>query len=202
MLVLRPEPPEDERRPEAASPDAVTKKHTKDKMHPAATVRPETRVEKAAISELVTNVFQGGIEARLIERLRDDGQILVSLVAVADRQLIGNVVFSYLLISTERRSIEAAALAPLAVHPEYQRLGVGSALVTEGLRICEKRRKEAVIVVGDPRYYARFGFSPGTVTGIASKYSGPAFMGLELAPNALRNARGRAIYPNAFDDLD
>jgi putative acetyltransferase len=171
-------------------------------MHPPVLVRPEALVEKAAIGELVTNVFQGDLEARLIERLRDEEQILASLVAIADQRLVGNVVFSHLLIPTEGRSIEAAALAPLAVHPEYQRLGIGSALVNEGLRICEKFGKEAVIVVGDPRYYARFGFSPGTVTGIASKYSGPAFMGLELAPNALRDVRGRAIYPSAFDDLD
>ena len=127
---------------------------------------------------------------------------MVSLIAVADRQLVGNVVFSHLLILTEGRSIEAAALAPLAVHPEHQRLGIGSALVTEGLRVCGQRGKEAVIVVGDPKYYARFGFSPGTVTHIASRYSGPAFMGLELTPNALRNVKGHAIYPAAFDDLD
>ena len=171
-------------------------------MLPATTVRPETPVEKTAISELINNLFQGDMEARLVEQLRDEEQIVVSLVAVADGQLVGNVVFSHLLILTEGRSIEAASLAPLAVHPEYQCRGIGSALVTEGLWICEERRKEAVIVVGDPRYYTRFGFSPGTVTDIASRYSGPAFMGLELAPNALRNVKGRAIYPTAFDDLD
>jgi putative acetyltransferase len=165
-------------------------------------VRPETDADVASIRELVTDVFQNHAEARLIERLRDEGHILLSLIAAADHSIVGNVVFSHLPIFTEDRTIEAAALAPLAVHRDYRGSGIGSALVNEGLRICKQRGKDAAIVLGDPRYYARFGFSPELAAGIVSKYSGPSFMAIELTPRVLRNTRGSVKYPNAFDDLD
>jgi putative acetyltransferase len=74
--------------------------------------------------------------------------------------------------------------------------------VSEGLQICQQRGKDAVIVLGDPRYYTRFGFSPELAAVIASKYSSPSFMAIELTPHVLRNARASVKYPNAFDDLD
>jgi putative acetyltransferase len=165
-------------------------------------VRPETDADIAAIGELVADVFRSPAEARLIDRLRDEGHILVSLVADTDHRIVGNVVFSHLPIFMKDRTIEAAALAPLAVHLDYRRSGIGAALVNEGLRICRQRGKDAVIVLGDPRYYTRFGFSPELAAGIASKYSSPSFMAIELTPHVLRNARASVKYPNAFDDLE
>ena len=164
-------------------------------------VRVETDADTAVISELVTDVFRNGAEARLIERLRDEGHIAVSLVAAVHGRIAGSVVFSHLPICAEDRTIAAAALAPLAVHPDYQRLGIGAALVNEGMRICKLRGKDAVIVLGDPQYYARFGFSCDLAAGIESAYSGSSFMALELIPGALRLPRGAAKYPAPFDEV-
>lgn len=164
-------------------------------------VRLETDADAPAIGELVADVFQSPAEPRLIERLRDEGHILVSLMALAGRRVIGNVVFSRLFI-TAGREIAAAALAPLAVHRDYQRHGIGSALVKEGLRICRDRGIDAVLVLGDPQYYVRFGFSPELAAGIASRYAGPSFMAIELTPGVLTNAKARVTYPGPFDDLD
>lgn len=74
-------------------------------------------------------------------------------------------------------------------------------MLVEGLRICRERGKDAVIVSGDPHYYARFGFTPDLAAGIESKYSGPAFMAVELTPGILRNKRGKASYPSPFDEV-
>jgi putative acetyltransferase len=167
----------------------------------SVSITTETDADAAAISELVTGVFRNRAEARLIERLREEGRLVVSLIAVADDQIVANIVFSHLPIVTENRTIEAAALAPLAVHRDYQRSGIGSALVKEGLRACKRRGKDAVIVLGDPDYYTRFGFSRDLAAGIASKYSGPGFMALELTPGAIRHTKGTVTYPSAFDDL-
>jgi putative acetyltransferase len=164
-------------------------------------VRPETEADSVAISELVTEVFRNDAEARLIERLRNEGQILVSLIATADQRIVGNIVFSHLPIFAEGRTIEAAALAPMAVHRDYQHLGIGSALVNEGLRICKQRGKDAIVVLGDPQYCTRFGFSSELAAGLRSKYSGPSFMAIELAPQVLRQTKGTAAYPSAFDDV-
>jgi putative acetyltransferase len=147
-------------------------------------------------------VFGSCAEARLIERLRDEGHIAVSLVAVEDRRVVGNVVFSHLSIVSDASTIEAAALAPLAVSREHQRLGIGSALVREGLRVCKAQGKDVVLVLGDPSYYVRFGFSVERATGIASKHAGLSFMALELTPNALRHATGTVTYPSAFDEVE
>lgn len=164
-------------------------------------VRPETQDDRAAISQLI-GVVMSPAEARLVDRLRDEAYVLASLVAIRDSRVVGNIVFSRAPIVTDNRAIEAAALAPLVVHPQYQRLGIGSALVTEGLRICKQLGQEAVIVLGDPKYYSKFGFRSDLTNGIVCKYSGPACMGLELTPNVLQGAIGSMRYPPAFDELD
>jgi putative acetyltransferase len=158
--------------------------------------------DTAAIGTLVADVFGNGAEARLIERLRDQGRIVVSLVAVEDRRIVGNVVFSHLSIATDSSTIEAAALAPLAVSRDCRRLGIGAALVREGLRVCKAHGKDVVLVLGDPAYYVRFGFSAERAKAVASKYSGPSFMALELTPGVLTHTSGTVTYPSAFEEVD
>ncbi len=103
---------------------------------------------------------------------------------------------------TDSSTIEAAALAPIAVSPDYRGAGIGAALIREGLRICKAHGKDVVLVLGDPRYYVRFGFSAERATAIASAYSGPSFMALELTPGVLRGVSGSVTYPSAFDDVE
>lgn len=93
----------------------------------------------------------------------------------------------------------ALALAPMAVLPELQNRGIGSALVQKGLEVCRQLGYKIVIVVGHPAFYPRFGFSPKLAANLESPFSGgDSFMALELVPGALDGVAGRVQYPPPF----
>ncbi len=142
--------------------------------------------------------FGGASESELVDRLRRDGLIAVSLVACDDSDVVGHILFSDLAVSVDGRAVKAAALAPLAVHPDHQRRGIGSRLVQAGLSLARDRRYEAVVVVGHPDYYPRFGFSSLLARKLVAPFSGDAFMALELTPGSLSGASGAVHYPGAF----
>jgi putative acetyltransferase len=167
-------------------------------------IRPETPDDADAVRDVVRRAFGQDDEADLVRGLFADGDVIASLVAVVDdqdRQIVGHVLFSRLLIRREAATVNAAALAPLSVVPPYERRGIGSALVNEGLRLLGVAGETVVVVVGDPRYYTRFGFSAGCAGNLRSAYSGPAFMALELRPGALHGLEGEVVYPAAFGRL-
>jgi putative acetyltransferase len=91
----------------------------------------------------------------------------------------------------------------MAVAPEHQRKGIGSALVRAGLERCRQLDFAAVVVLGHPEYYPRFGFSPSTRFGIGSEYDVPedVFMATELQPGALSGKAGTVKYHAAFGDV-
>jgi len=94
--------------------------------------------------------------------------------------------------------VPAAALAPVAVVPKYQRAGLGSKMIEYGIQLCRERHVAGIIVLGDPRYYERFGFSQALVSALKSPFAGPHWMGLELGAGAL-DVAGVVEYPAAFD---
>ena len=119
-----------------------------------------------------------------MERLRGDGDAVLSLVAVEAEAVVGHVLFSRL-----RAPAAALALAPLAVAAGCRRRGIGARLVEAGLDRAKREGWRAVIVLGDPAYYSRFGFRPEAVRGMASPYAGPALTGLALAEGGLSGPR-------------
>ena len=133
------------------------------------------------MNRLLLAAFPTSDEARLVARLRGDGDAALSLVAVEAEAVVGHVLFSRLLAPPA-----ALALAPLAVRAERRRLGIGARLVAAGLDRARREGWRAVVVLGDPAYYRRFGFRPEAVRGMASPYAGPALMGLALAPDGLQ----------------
>ena len=161
-------------------------------------IREETPEDFPAIREVNALAFGTAEEAELVDRLRADGDVLVSLVACDGGDVVGHILFSALPIETAGRTVRAAALAPMAVRPERQRQGFGSALVRRGLEACRALGVEAVVVLGHPAYYPRFGFSAETARHLEAPFSGPAFMALELTPGALDGVSGRVRYPPAF----
>jgi putative acetyltransferase len=165
------------------------------------TIRAETAEDAGAVRSVLLAAFGGDDEAALVELLRDHGDVVIALVAVVDDGVVGHVMFSRLTIRTDAEVLDAVALAPLAVLPEFARRGIGSALVREGLRLLSERGEAIVIVVGDPPYYARFGFSTERARPLRSGYSGPAFMALGLTAGALDGVAGDVKYPRAFDSL-
>jgi putative acetyltransferase len=161
-------------------------------------IRPETTADHAAVREVNRLAFGREDEARLVEGLRNGGYIRASLVAEERSRVVAHILFSDLPIVTAGGIVPALALAPMAVIPPHQRRGIGSMLVREGLRTCAEAGHRIVIVLGHPEFYTRFGFA-ATLTGrLSSAYSGPAFMGVELAPGALEGVEGDVHYPPPF----
>lgn len=160
-------------------------------------IRERTPADDSAIRRLNDEAFGGAYESRLIEDLRAAGLVVVELIAV-DPALTGHILFSVLDVTVGATPVRALALAPMAVQPHLQRRGIGTALVRAGLDLAREGGWRAVIVVGHPDYYPRFGFSAALARPIASPFSGEAFMALELEPDALKGDAGRVVYPPAF----
>ena len=162
-------------------------------------IREETPADYDAIREVNRLALWGDAEGQLIDRLRAEGLMIASLVAEVDGRVVGHILFSEVAIETPGGAVRAAALAPMAVRPEWQRRGIGSALVRRGLEVCRERGHAIVLVVGHPDYYPRFGFSAELARRLSSPFSGDAFMALELRPGALEGVTGTVQYPEAFN---
>ncbi len=161
-------------------------------------IRNETQADWRGVDRVERLAFGRPDEADLVTRLRTEGLVEVALVAEAATAIVGHLLLTRLPVQVDGRPIHATALAPLAVLPAYQRRGVGAALVHAGIAAARRQGQEAIIVLGDPSYYGRFGFSSAAAAILAAPFEGPAFMALELAPGALHGRSGRVDYPTAF----
>ena len=137
--------------------------------------RHERLEDYAAIRAVTVVAFESSAyghhnEADIVEALRADGALAVSLVAEADGEIVGHVAFSPVRIATSEGGW--FGLAPLSVAPAWQGRGVGQALVREGLRQIEALGAAGCVVLGDPAYYGLFGFQndPALRYGEASPY--------------------------------
>lgn len=150
-----------------------------------------------AIRQILRHAFGGDEEANLVEQLRADGDVLVELVEASDIALQGHILYSPLAIERAGETVQAAALAPVAVLPAFQSSGIGSALVRAGNARCTDLGLSAIVVLGHAAYYPRFGFSAAMAESLQAPFSGPSFMALELAHGALK-AGGQVRYAKAF----
>lgn len=165
-------------------------------------IRVENENDRAPVYSVNVSAFETSAEAILVNALRKQAQPIVSLVAEENGEVVGHIMFSPVSLSGFA-SLKASGLAPMAVAPEYQRKGIGSALVLAGLEQCKLLGFAAVVVLGHPDYYPRFGFSPSSRFGIDSEYEVPedVFMALELQPGALSGKTGRVKYHDAFRNI-
>jgi putative acetyltransferase len=164
----------------------------------AVTIRPETPDDRAAIRHVNQAAFGTTEEADLVDALRVDASVLLSVVAEVDEQIVGHVLFSRMSVETSGGAVSAVALAPVAVLPSSQRQGLGARLIRFGLDRLREMGERIVIVVGHPTYYPRFGFSSERARSLEHPFPADAFMALELAPGALDGVRGRVRYPPPF----
>jgi predicted N-acetyltransferase YhbS len=112
--------------------------------------------------------------------------------------------FSKIAVPSGAAQANAIALAPLTVVPAFQRLGIGSALVSAGLENCRSQREPRVFVYGDPVYYARFGFAAAARFGLksASPEVEKYLLAIELEPRAFAGISGTIRYGHEFEDLE
>ncbi|MBI5944421.1 MAG: N-acetyltransferase [Chloroflexi bacterium] len=122
-----------------------------------------------AVHKILTTCFRTDAESKLVAMLRINDKVILSLVAVYNREVVGHVMFSPVTTSPSS-IIKGLGLAPLAVKPEYQKQGVGAQLVREGLSMCAELEYDYVVLLGDPNYYQRFGFSKASDFGIQNEY--------------------------------
>jgi len=171
-------------------------------------IRAEGPADFAAIGEVNRLAFGGEGEASLVAKLREWPGFIpgLSLVAVKAGQVVGHILISPVEIAPEgdaALAVTVLSLAPMAVLPEFQNQGIGSALVRRGLDEARRLGHKIVVVVGHPHYYPRFGFEPARPRGLEAPFPVPdeAFLVLELVPGALAGVRGTIIYPPAFDEV-
>jgi len=118
------------------------------------------------------------------------------LIAEIDGDLIGHILFTPAQIEVDKQATAGMGLAPMAIHPQYQKNGIGSALVEAGLHLLREQRCPFVIVLGHPDYYPRFGFGVASRHGIQCQWEVPdeAFMVRILDPRAMESVTGVARY--------
>jgi len=165
-------------------------------------IRAEEEDDLAAVRAVNVSAFATPSEANLVDALREEALPVVSLVAERDGAVVGHIMFSQVSLSGHP-GVMVMGLGPMAVAPEYQREGVGSELVRAGLEQCKRMGFVAVVVLGHPEYYPRFGFSPSSRFGIDCDYEVPdeVFMAMELQPEALSGKAGRVKYHAVFSNV-
>ncbi len=159
-----------------------------------------------AIATLVEAAFGQPSEARLVEALRASNCYIpeLSLVAEVEGQVVGHVMITTAWFDDDGERRPVANLAPLAVAPEHQRAGVGSALMRAVIAASDERGEPLIILQGHPSYYPRFGFEHALPLGIV--FDLPDWSPSE-AGQVLRLAgyeptmTGKVVYPPAFDEL-
>ncbi|MBS3750563.1 MAG: N-acetyltransferase [Anaerolineales bacterium] len=120
----------------------------------------------------------------------------LSLVAFAEETIVGYILFTKVHIMNSGQDVSASILAPLAVKPVYQNMGIGSLLVNEGIKQLKDMGFELVFVLGHPTYYPKFGFIPAGKEGFEAPYSisqehADAWMVKELKPGTIENTSGK-----------
>jgi putative acetyltransferase len=166
-------------------------------------IRPEIAADRQGIREVLTAAFGGSNEADLVDALREDRALVLSLAAVQGPAIIGYIVFSRIRIKGEHDSTSALALAPVAVHPEHQRKGIGAGLIRTGLSRARVAGFDMVVVVGHADYYPRFGFKFAQAHGIHCPFDIPdaAWMLVELQPGSASRHSGTVEYHPAFSKV-
>ena len=168
----------------------------------AVVTRSEQPGDIDTIGQIHRAAFPTDAEARLVEKLRQSGRLWLSLVAEDENGIIGHIAFSPVRIEGTHEPTLGVGLAPVAVQPDYQRQGIGSRLIREGLSACKQTGFGFVVVLGEPAYYHRFGFEPASRWGLDNEYGANAeFMTMTLQHEAFPINGGLVVYAPEFAEL-
>ncbi len=189
-------------------------------------IRTEHSEDAAAVDDILVQAFGRTYEADLVIRLRAAGRAAIALAAEVDGRVAGHILFSPLALTgytpphapedippvplvkppapwpgCAPGSLCLLALAPVAVLPAFQRRGIGTALIRQGILMAGPLTwASGIVVVGHAAYYPRFGFVPAASFGLACPFPVPAesFLALELDPGALADKHGQVAYAPEF----
>lgn len=161
-------------------------------------IRVEEAADWPAVYDIYETAFGQRTEAELVRHLHEDGDLILSLTAYGEIPA-GHIAFSRLVLH-ETPPVKGAVLAPLAVALAFQGQGVGSSLVEQSLKRLTDDGYDLVVVLGDPNYYARFGFSARLASRLKTPYDGPYLQALALSEKG-NEAHGPVSYARAFAEL-
>jgi len=165
-------------------------------------IRPEQLEDYEAIARVVRAAFEGRPnEARLVELLRAPPTYIpeLALVAGEDGAIVGHIMISYATLEGDETR-QVLSLAPVSVAPERQGEGIGGALMRESIARADALGEPAIVLLGHPMYYPRFGFESARALGIeppSPRFPDAAWMARKLSKYDAR-WRGRGVYPSAF----
>ena len=172
------------------------------------TVRLETEKDHHFVEEVTRSAFaypdrieRGQIgcpyEHWMVHELRErDGVLELSFVAEAEGEIVGHIICSKAEVRTAEDTIPVLNLGPISVLPQYQRQGVGKALIMHMIDQAKHLGFGAILFFGRPEYYPQFGFKEASEFGVTDSegYNYPSFMGMELVPGYLKPAYGGKYY--------
>jgi putative acetyltransferase len=169
-------------------------------MH-SITVRPEAPEDAGAIDVVHISAFGGEAEARLISALRATSHYNreLSLVAELNGRIVGHVLLTRVPLRKHGGEKNVLALGPMSVVPSQSHRGIGSELIRASLTLAKEKGYGAIVVVGHPEYYQRFGFALAKELQITCNLPAPedALTGMELVEGNLSGG-GHIEYPEPF----
>lgn len=175
-------------------------------------IRLERPEEYRAVEELTKKAFwnvhaPGCDEHYLVHILRDDASFVPELdfVALVNGQLVGNIMYSMGYVeAADGKRHDLLLFGPLSVLPEYQRKGVGTALMRHSAEAARKLGYKVVMIYGDPDYYSRVGFRAASDFGIMAPDGEPsaALQAWELEPGALAGISGKFHEAAVYETID
>jgi len=152
--------------------------------------------DREAIRLVEEHAFGQNTEAGLVDALVSGNDVVLELVAEEEGAVVGHVLFSRLYVQNGGDAYPAVALAPLAVEPSFHGTGIGGALIREAHLRLKEAGETLSIVLGEPAYYGRFGYSHERAAGFASDYQCDALQALawtDAAPST-----GALVYAEPF----
>lgn len=159
-------------------------------------IRDERPEDVDGIDAVHRAAFPTPLEAQLVRMLRESGNLRVSIVAEIDGAIAGHIAFSPVEVAG---SCSGLGLGPVGVLPTRHKQGIGRALVKAGLTSCLSVDCGFVVVLGDPAYYAQFGFSPARMWKLRDEYGGgDAFQAIQIRPNTIPQEGGIVQYGQEF----
>ena len=166
-------------------------------------IREERREDYQAVRDVNNQAFNQPQEGMIIEKIRESGVEILSLVAIIDNKIVGHIFFSPVRMEEQPTLKDGMGLAPMAVLPDYQQQGIGSKLIKEGIQRLKLKSVPYIIVLGHKDYYPKFGFETASKYGLKCQWDGvpdEAFMVMILDDKMKPKIHGVAKYSDEFDE--